>query len=118
PRQVRWLDCALDTPKRKIVCTHIPPVQLKCWTAYAGARALASFEEGALEFTRVVSRRGVDRVYIGHIHAFGVQDFEGVRYILTGGGGSPLFPSGVVDRCHHYLVATVSPGGVKETVHA
>ncbi|MFC1680053.1 hypothetical protein ACFL2T_07585, partial [Elusimicrobiota bacterium] len=53
-------------------------------------------------------------VYFGHIHGFGVQDFSGVRYVLTGGGGSPLFPSGARDRFHHYLVVSVGPDGVSE----
>ncbi|HVE13056.1 MAG TPA: metallophosphoesterase, partial [Elusimicrobiota bacterium] len=116
-RQLAWLDRVLDTPKRKIVFAHIPPAHLGPWTHYGRAKGVGGFRAGAQAFTSLMSRRAVDRVYFGHIHAFGVQDYEGVRYVLTGGGGSPLFPCGVQDRFHHYLVATVGPDGVRETVH-
>lgn len=115
--QLKWLDRVLDTPLRKAVFTHIPPAALRAWTDYGGARGVGGFRRGAKELTGLLARRGVDRVYLGHIHAFGVQDYKGVRYVLTGGGGSPLFPSGVEDRGHHYLVVTASPRGFSETVH-
>jgi len=116
--QLRWLDLVLRVPALKVVFTHIPPSTLRDWTDIPGSRGIGGFRRGAEEFTAIMSRRGVDRVYLGHIHAFGVQDHGGVRYVLTGGGGSPLFPSGVKDRFHHYIVATASPAGIEETVHS
>ncbi len=116
--QLRWLDRALDAPGRKIVFTHMPPVQLSLWGGFGRLHALGGFIGGAREFARVVSRRRVDRVYMGHVHAFGVQDHEGVRYVLTGGGGSALFPSGNRDRFHHFLTVESSSEGVRERVHA
>lgn len=115
-RQLKWLDRALDTKLRKVVFTHIPPACLR-WSGVAGGRGLGGFRPGASEFVSLMSRRGVDRVYFGHIHAFSVQDLGGVRYVLTGGGGSPLFPCGIGDVFHHYLVVSVGPDGVRETVH-
>ena len=117
PGQLRWLDRVLDTRGPKFVFTHIPPETVCNWSRYSAAGAVASFRHGAREFTGILSRRRADRVYLGHIHAFGVQDFEGVRYVLTGGGGSPLFPSGVGDRFHHYLVVSAGPAGITETLH-
>jgi len=114
--QLSWLDRVLETDRRKLVFTHMPPAPLRRWTSIGRARGLAGFSRGAREFVEVVSRRRVDRVYLGHIHAFGVQDFGGVRYILTGGGGSPLYPSWVEDKFHHYLLVEAGPGGVRETV--
>lgn len=116
PSQLRWLDRVLDTPQRTAVFTHIPPAVLREWTDYGGARGVGGFKNGARELTDLLSRRRVSRVYMGHIHAFGVQDYKGVRYILTGGGGSPLFPCGVKDVFHHYLVVEAGPDGIGETV--
>lgn len=115
--QLQWLDRVLDTPTVKIVFTHIPPACLRRWTDFGSSRGIGGFKPGAAEFTEIVSRRRVARVYLGHIHGFGVQDFGGVRYVLTGGGGSPLFPSGVNDKFHHFIVADVVDGAVRETVH-
>jgi len=115
--QLRWLDMVLETDLRKVVFTHIPPACLRRWTDFGLSRGIGGFRPGAVELTEVCARRRVDRVYLGHIHAFGVQDFRGVRYVLTGGGGSPLFPSGVEDRFHHFIVAEAGPDGIRETVH-
>ncbi len=117
PRQLSWLDRVLDFPGRKIVFTHIPPAGLRQWTKFAGAQGVGGFKKGADEMMEIFSGRGVDRVYMGHIHAFSVQDFKGVRYVLTGGGGSPLFPVGKSDVFHHTLTVTVGPEGVSETLH-
>jgi 3',5'-cyclic AMP phosphodiesterase CpdA len=116
PAQLRWLDGVLRTRLRKLVFTHMGPVQLGLWGGSI-AHAHGGFSRGSREFTELVSARGVDRVYVGHVHAFGVQDYLGVRYVLTGGGGSALFPSGAPDRFHHYLAVTVGPDGIRERVH-
>lgn len=114
--QLKWLRLALDTPGRKIVFTHMPPVLLGLWGGSV-AHGWGGFSAGAAEFTRIMADYAVERVYMGHVHAFGVQDLHGVRYVLTGGGGSALFPSGSPDVFHHYLTVSVSAKGVRETVH-
>lgn len=43
--------------------------------------------------------------------------YRGVRYILSGGGGSPLWPVPWVQRVHHYLTVRVGPEGVQDTIH-
>jgi hypothetical protein len=114
--QLKWLDLVLETPLRKIVFTHMPPLSLRFWKDLP-ISCRGGFKGGSQEFVNIMSRRHVDRVYTGHIHAFAVHDHEGVRYILTGGGGSPLFPSGIADRFYHYLTVSISPDGIKEIVH-
>jgi len=41
-----------------------------------------------------------------------------VKYVLTGGGGSPLYPGPVKQRLHHWLSVEAGPEGLVETVHA
>jgi len=115
--QVKWLSKVLDTPLRKVLFTHMPPVMLKLWGG-AAAHHMGGFADGAHDFTDVMSRAGVERVYMGHVHCFGVQDYKGVRYVLTGGGGSPLFPCGSSDKFHHYLTVSVTERGLRERVHS
>ncbi|MBI3550694.1 MAG: metallophosphoesterase [Elusimicrobia bacterium] len=116
--QIKWLNLVLRTDLRKIVFTHIPPATLRCWTDFAGRRGIGGFKSGAAAFTETMAKHKVDRVFLGHIHGFGVQDCGGVRYVLSGGGGSPLFPSGVPDKLHHYIVVRVAPNAIRETVHS
>ncbi|MBI5244309.1 MAG: metallophosphoesterase [Elusimicrobia bacterium] len=116
-RQLLWLETALDTKARKVVFTHVPPAGIEVWKGLSGRlRGAGAFKEGSADFLRLMSRRRVDRVYFGHIHAFGVQDVAGVRYVLTGGGGSPLYPMGLQDRFHHYVMAEIGPKGVRDAV--
>jgi 3',5'-cyclic AMP phosphodiesterase CpdA len=115
--QLKWLRMVLTTSLRKVVFTHMPPVTLKLWGGSAAHR-LGGFERGAREFTDLLSEQAVERVYMGHVHCFGVQDYKGVRYVLTGGGGSPLFPSGASDKFHHYITVSVSASGIRERVHS
>jgi 3',5'-cyclic AMP phosphodiesterase CpdA len=115
--QFKWLRMVLKTNLRKVVFTHMPPVVLKLWGG-AAAHHLGGFEQGADRFTDLMSQLEVERVYMGHVHCFGVQDLKGVRYVLTGGGGSPLFPSGASDKFHHYLTVSVGSSGLKERVHS
>lgn len=118
PSQLKWLEFVLKTDMRKIVFTHIPPAALRAWTDFGPKKGIGGFKRGATEFTHAMAKHRVDRVYMGHIHGFGVQDYLGVRYVLSGGGGSPLFPSGVSDKFHHYIVVRVESGAIRETVHS
>lgn len=115
--QLRWLKTVLDVSGRKIVFTHMPPVQLGLWGGVGKVHELGGFTRGSKEFAAVIEAAKVSRVYMGHVHAFGVQDHRGVRYVLTGGGGSALFPSGADDRFHHFLRVEIGPDSIEETVH-
>jgi len=116
--QLEWLDDTLATPLKTVVFTHMMPAAIRDRSGSGGAFAMGGFKAGSEEFARIVARREVQRVYVGHIHALGVRDYLGVRYVLTGGGGSPLFPL-VSPRYafHHYLTVEAGPNGLVETVH-
>ncbi len=116
--QLKWLKMTLDVPGRKIVFTHMPPVQLSLWGGVGRVHELGGFIGGSREFADIVSAAKVSRVYMGHVHAFGVQDHGGVRYVLTGGGGSALFPSGNSDSFHHYLTVEITHAGIRDRVHS
>ena len=100
----------LDTPLRKFVFLHKPP-DVGNWRKPFDA---APWHENALRFTELVGRRKVDRVFVGHIHAYGEKEIQGVRYVLSGGAGAPLDPS--PHAYFHYVLVTVSPAGVQDRV--
>jgi predicted phosphodiesterase len=115
--QLEWLRSVLPEDRSAIVFTHMPPAPLGEWTDFAGRKGAGGFREGADEFMRLMSDRKVARVYVGHVHGLGVLERGGVRYVLTGGGGSPLYPGPVKDRFHHFLTVDDGPNGLVETVH-
>ena len=77
------------------------------------------FKDGSAEFEEIVSNGGVKAVYMGHIHAFWAADHRGVRYIISGGGGSPLYPlqeGFPKKRFAHTFHVVVGQSGLVETV--
>ncbi|UPT73447.1 MAG: metallophosphoesterase [Elusimicrobiota bacterium] len=108
PAQLTWLAAVLAVPGPKVIFTHVPPAYIKSIEPLKEVGALEEpredkggyfrdfftnyFEGGASEFERLVEANGVKAVYMGHIHAFWAADWKGVRYVISGGGGSPLYP--------------------------
>lgn len=140
--QLSWLKTALAVPGRKVIFTHVPPSYIKHLKPLAEVGALETdaaefqaaadksgeiqdfftnyFEDGSAEFERLVSEGNVAAVYMGHIHAFWAADHRGTRYVISGGGGSPLYPlppGYPKKRFAHYLTVEASASGLVETVH-
>lgn len=116
--QLQWLAGELDAAVPTVVFTHIPPVQLSQWTDWGPFKGVGGFRVGSEAFMRLMSTNKVARVYLGHIHGLGVLERGGVKYVLSGGGGSPLFPGPLKRRLHHWLSVEAGPEGLVETVHA
>jgi 3',5'-cyclic AMP phosphodiesterase CpdA len=141
PAQLAWLRAVLAVPGPKVVFTHVPPAYLRkapplkevgdleAWPkdaheAEEKRRYLEDFftnyfEEGAAEFEDLMTSSGVKAVYMGHIHAFWAADWKGVRYVISGGGGSPLYPlppGYPKKRFAHTLRVEAGPSGLSETV--
>ncbi|MBI2070037.1 MAG: metallophosphoesterase [Elusimicrobia bacterium] len=110
--QIEWLNRALNTTLTKIVFIHIPPMQVKSLLPWGRG----GFIKGSEDFVNLMSDCRVARVYMGHVHGFGISEYQGVRYVLSGGGGSPLYPS-PLQRFYHFITVDASPEGVHETVH-
>ncbi|MDC4228010.1 MAG: metallophosphoesterase family protein [Candidatus Manganitrophus sp.] len=90
-RQKEWLETALKAPARwTIVYFHHP--------------AFSSAEYGdtpsvQAEWVPLFERYGVDLVINGHAHGYErTVPINGVTYIVTGGGGAPLYPVGRNER--------------------
>lgn len=116
--QLAWLKGLLNPAVPTIVFTHVPPAPLSEWTDWGSFKGAGGFKEGASEFMALMAANKVQRVYMGHIHGLGRLERDGVTYVLTGGGGSPLFPGPVKQKLHHWLSVEAGPEGVRETVHA
>lgn len=134
--QLGWLKKVLIPGRRILVFTHVPPKFLKgklnaCVApqfenkpkkgGYVHDVLTAYFDENAQAFDDLMAERHVERVYFGHIHAFGVAEHRGTRYVLSGGGGSPLYPLPLTEpQClfAHHIEVKLGPGRIAETVHA
>jgi Icc-related predicted phosphoesterase len=114
--QVLWLKRELTSEasraaKFRIAVMHKPPYTNR-WDSpnrrYDGEAAVRR------RFVPLFSAHGVDLVVAGHAHCYQRRDFEGVRYVVVGGGGGRLdaykvasWPMTVDWVGHHFAVMDV-----------
>ncbi|MBI4057561.1 MAG: alpha/beta fold hydrolase, partial [Elusimicrobia bacterium] len=126
--QLDWLDKVLDTSLKKLIFTHSPPsvlkdAQIQFWgTPYPRRSAKYLFEtlgfkQGSQAFVEVLSRRGVERVYSGHIHSLLLLSYQGVQYVVAGSSGSPPYPFPLRNSLTGFILVRISPQGIEETEH-
>jgi predicted phosphodiesterase len=75
--QFTWLDTDLANTDRqwKIVFFHVPPTPDALGT-----------------LVPILTKHSVDIVFSGHVHLYERAEFGGVMYVISGGGGEPLYP--------------------------
>jgi hypothetical protein len=84
-RQTEWLRAALaaSAARWQVVAFHHPPFTCGGYLGNVGVRRA---------WRRIFERRGVDLVLSGHDHNYQrFAPFRGVRYVVHGGGGAPLY---------------------------
>ena len=95
--ELAWLAKDLEATKQpvKVVVLHHPPFDP------AGTDHI--MRHGNKEFMELMAQKGVKLVLAGHIHSYDEQVRDGVRYVITGGAGAPLYPEANRPAFHHYL---------------
>ena len=91
PKQRAWLETALQAPARwKIVYFHHPAFSS---AEYGDTPAVQS------KWVPLFEKYHADLVINGHAHGYErTVPINGVTYIVTGGGGAPLYPVGRNER--------------------
>lgn len=104
--QLDWLRNDLEKNNKSvvIVCMHMPAFDPRQGTAHAmtdtsDAKALVALFK---EFQ-------VDAVYTAHIHSYLADTQDGIRYIISGGGGAPLVQEGAR---YHFILTNISNGNI------
>ena len=104
---IRWLDRTLtDERPRYAACfvyLHVPPRN----PLRPEDPAHHALREGADALVRVLKKHRVSALLAGHIHAYAVDNIEGIPVFITGGAGARL----EAGQHHHYLLCTVRPDG-------
>ncbi len=111
--QLQWLDRILSAPRRyRFVVMHHPPRSLIWFHAFA---------QGAAELRKIVIKHRVQAVLMGHMHIYDSYTDQGVRWIVSGGAGAPLYRMPLYFSAEggaypHFVVFEVTPRGVRESV--
>jgi len=100
-RELAWLDADLSATSQplKIVFLHYPPFDPD------GSDYI--LRQGNDEFMALMQKHSVSHVFAGHIHAYAQEMRDGVNYIITGGGGAPLYTTSHSQAFYHYLRVTI-----------
>jgi hypothetical protein len=84
----------------------------------------ASKQLVAMGAADLFARHHVDLVLSGHDHIYERGEAKGARYVVTGGGGAPLYPQEKAlpstrkfESVFHFVEATVTPDAVALVVH-
>jgi acid phosphatase type 7 len=114
-----WLEADLAAARRRgvraiVAITHDGPYA----RGYHGGNAIARDR-----YVPILTRHRVDFVFAGHDHIYQRGQVGGLRYVVTGGGGAPLYGircgvpgrprcrtddgMQVIAREHHYAVLTI-----------
>ena len=67
----------------------------------------------------VLKKYGVDTVFGGHWHQYIFEEIDGIRYVVTGGGGAEIGGAEAPEwrgRFYHYVIATVRDGQTRIAV--
>ncbi len=113
---LEWLDRELAShPKKKngirylVVAMHAPPRT----DAIAPHGMNKRYREQSERLLGILSRHKADLILCSHEHLHLVDDWNGIKVIVSGGGGAPMFP---FQRHGFYRVDLSSDGTVRETL--
>jgi 3',5'-cyclic AMP phosphodiesterase CpdA len=103
--QLAWLRNDLKThassAQHLFVFTHHP--------VYPQAHYRGHDLANADELHQLFSQYGVDIVFSGHEHQYYVYQKDPIHYVVTGGGGAPIYTGGIGENYHHYLLVEILP---------
>jgi serine/threonine-protein phosphatase CPPED1 len=93
-------DLAASQAPVKMVFVHHPPFDP------AGSTHVMTM--GRDKFMQIVKQRDAKYVFAGHIHCYEEAERDGVKYIITGGAGAPLYCAPTAGGFYHYVRVKVS----------
>ena len=111
-KQFSWLKDALDTKKLKFVFMHKPLFDPT--GTYPNYIMTPRDENESLN--KLLIRAGVNYVFAGHIHGYGREEKDGIVYIVTAGGGAPLYLPAFGGGFYHYVKVTVDGSKIYDKV--
>lgn len=104
--QMEWLrqDLKQSNTTSNLVFMHMPPFDPR-----PGSDHAMTDEVNARDLISIFEQFHVDMVFSAHIHSYFDVTRNGVRYMITGGGGAPPVKD---TPGYHYVLATISHGNV------
>jgi predicted phosphodiesterase len=114
--QLRWLDEDLAKAQKaefRVVVMHHPP--------FTAVKSRQTGDTPVKAMVPVFEKHKVSVVFSGHDHNYQHHLNKGVHYVVTGGGGAPLYPVDApiegttlkVESTEHYVRLLAAPGSIR-----
>ncbi|WP_297535644.1 metallophosphoesterase [Thermococcus sp.] len=107
--QFAWLRKQLEIAKARgekpVIIMHAPPYDPR-----PGGDDHAMSEASAKELLKLMREYDAFGIF-SHIHLYWNGTYDGVHFIITGGGGAPLYAPPDEGGFYHYVILTMEPGG-------
>jgi 3',5'-cyclic-AMP phosphodiesterase len=100
----------LTSRKICLVAFHKPP-PVGRWAAHA----MAGDQEGGHwgEMRDLIKKAKVPMVFLGHIHLYDEMEIDGTKYIISGGGGAPLYSQYHFGKPEYgFILVKIRPEGI------
>lgn len=97
-RQFQWLEKLTNTTKKTFVFAHIPPAY-EDWS-----HSLSPSKAVSKRWMDLQAKNNVDYVLLGHIHLYDEKVHQGVKYVVSGGAGSPLDKKAKFGKALYHVV--------------
>ena len=112
--QYQWLVQELQSNSYRAATWHVMIFHSPPFTQAAGRSDDVVVQS---QLIPLFEQYGVDAVFCGHTHAYERYLYHGIQYIVTGGGGAPLYEVPAATSLvrqfgvstHHYCVVNVDP---------
>ncbi|WP_297521583.1 metallophosphoesterase [Thermococcus sp.] len=101
----RQLEMARERGERPVIVMHAPPYDPR-----PGGDDHAMNEQSAQRLLKLMKAYNAFGIF-SHIHLYWNGTYEGVHFIITGGGGAPLYAPPNEGGFHHFVILTMGPDG-------
>jgi len=106
--QFKWLDTVLvnSTQKHKFVFLH-HPLYTDLGKGHHAHESLDKYTESRDRLEALFVKYKVDAVFAGHEHYYEKRSVDNVLYIITGGGGAPVYDKEEYGGFNHFVQVSV-----------
>jgi len=115
--QFKWLDTVLvnSTQKHKFVFLH-HPLYTDLGKGHHAHESLDKYPESRDRLGALFVKYKVDAVFAGHEHYYEKRTVDNVLYIITGGGGAPVYDKEEYGGFNHFVQVSVDGDKVSAEV--
>jgi hypothetical protein len=103
--EAQWLDGELQSARdcaNRLVILHVPPFDPR-----GGGNHHCLDAGSARRLMEILKRGKATRILTGHIHGYYTGDWEGIPFVISGGGGAKLADTDPRHGFFHYLMVRV-----------